>query len=140
MQPGILTDFFMMVLCISSAPVDQQEVRIDLVGDGGYVDTMIVRREEVGVTVYDEMNGKLIEVVRIVPKDGTEYAFVCTDQEGKKETVDLARGIKDLNVPELRNKTRLRLKTTDGVNIAVDRSDDVLFVTPDRLKGTFVVH
>lgn len=136
----VVTEFFMMILCVTSAPVDQQEVRIDVIGDGGYVDTMVVRREKVGFTVYDEMNGKLVKLATIVPKDGAENVFVCTDQKGKSETVDLAGGIKGLNVLELRTKARLRLKTTDGRSIALDRSKDVLFLTPSALKRTYVVH
>ena len=129
-----------MVLCVSSAPVDRQEIRIDLVGDRGYVDTIIVRREDVGFTVHDEMNGKLVKFATIVPKDGAENVFVCTDQNGKSETVDLAHGIVGLNLSELKTKIPLSLKTTDGGRIAVDRSKDVVFFTPSTLKRTYVVH
>jgi hypothetical protein len=136
----VVTELFMMVLCVTSAPVDQQEVRIDVVGDRGYMDTMIVRREKVGFTVYDEMGGKLVKFATLLPKDGAENVFVCTDSKGKSETVDLPRAIEGLKLPKLRAKTRLRLKTTDGVSIAVDRSKDVVFITPDKLKRTYVVH
>ena len=136
----VVTEFFMMVLCATSAPVDQQELRIDLVGNRGYVDTMIVRREEVGFTVHDDMNGKLVKFMTIVPKDGTENVFVCTDHKGKSETVDLTQGIEGLNLSDLRTKSRLRLKAKDGVNVAIDRSKEVVFITPDKLKRTYVVH
>lgn len=136
----IVTEYFMMVLCVTSAPVDQPEIRIDVIQDGGYVDTMIVRREEVGFTVHDEMNGKLVKFMTIVPKDGVENIFVCTDHKGKSATVDLNGQIEGLNVSHLRATPRLRLKATDGVNIAIDRSKEVVFITPDELKRTYVVH
>jgi hypothetical protein len=136
----IVTELFMMVLCVTSAPVDQQEVRVDVVGDRGYMDTMIVRREEVGFTVYDEMNGKLVQVGRIIPKDGAKNVFICTNHKGKSETVNLVQGIPGLTPSDLRTKDRLRLKATDGVTIAMDRSKTVVFLTPDKLKRTYVVH
>ena len=136
----VVTEFFMMVLCVTSAPVDQQEIRIDLVGDRGYVDTMIVRREEVGFTVHDERNGKLVKFVTIVPKDGAENVFICTDHKGRSQTVDLGQGIKGLDVSKLKTAIRLRLKARDGENIAVDRSGNVCFITPGSQKQTYVVH
>jgi len=137
----VMTDFFMMVLCVTSAPADQREIRIDVIGNRGYVDTLIIRREKVGFTVYDETNGKLVKFATIVPKDGAENVFVCTDQKkGKSETIDLRKGIPGLKLPELRTKSRLRLKTTDGVRITVNRSKEVIFITPYKLKRTYVVH
>ena len=136
----VVTEFFMMVLCVTSAPIDQQEVRIDVVGDRGYMDTMIVRREEVGFTVHDEMNGKLVQVGTIVPKDGAEGTFVYTDLKGKSETIDLLEGIQSLNLSDLRTKARLRLKATDGVSLSLDRSKNVIFITPNKLGRTYVIH
>jgi hypothetical protein len=136
----VVAEYFMMVLCVTSAPVDQQEIRIDVIEDGAYVDTMIVRREEVGFTVHDEMNGKLVKFMTIVPKDGVENALVCTDHKGKSGTVDLTQAIEGLDVSQLRTRPRLRLKAKDGVNFAIDRSNEVVFITPDKLKRTYVVH
>jgi hypothetical protein len=136
----VVTEFFMMVLCITSAPVNQQEIRIDVVEARGYLDTMIVRREKVGFTVHDEMNGKVVKFMTIVPKDGEENVFVCTDHKGKSQTVDLTQGIEGFNVQRLRTASRLRLHAADGVKITVDRSKKVLFITPDKLKRTYVVH
>ncbi len=136
----VVTEFFMMVLCVTSAPVDQQEVRIDVVGDRGYMDTMIVRREKVGFTVHDEMNGKRVQIGTCVPKDGAEGVFVYTDLKGKSETVDLLKGIEALTLSDLRTKPRLRLKTIDGMSIALDRSKNLTFITPIRVGRTYVIH
>ena len=86
------------------------------------------------------MNGKLVKFMTIVPKEGADTVFVCTDHKGKTETVDLAQGIKGFNVSQLRAKTRLRLKTADGGRIALDRSKDLLFLNSIALKRTYVVH
>lgn len=135
----VVTEFFMMVLCVTAAPVDQQEVRIDMIDAGSYVDTMIVRREKVGFTVYDEMNGKLVEFARIVPKDGAENVYVVT-RMGKSEVVDLSNGIAAFDVEKLRTKNRLQLKTTDEDAITVQRSADVTYLTSKRMRRTYVVH
>jgi len=140
MVAKLVTEFFMMVLCVTSAPVDQQEIRIDVIGHQGYIDTIIVRRQEVGFTVYDEMNGKLVKFATIMPKEGAKNVFVCTSVKGKSETINLLQAIPGLKLSELRSKSRLRLKTTDGVAIAIDRSKNVVFMTPDGLKRTYVVH
>jgi hypothetical protein len=68
------------------------------------------------------------------------FIWEGTDRKGKSQTVDLTQGIEKLNVQKLRTKARLRLKATDGVSIAVDRSNNVTFITPDKLKQTYVVH
>ena len=140
MVAKVVTEFFMMVLCVTSAPVDQQEIRIDVVGDRGYVDTIIVRRQDVGFTVHDEMNGKLVKIATIRPRDGAKNVFVCTSVKGKSETINLVQAIPGMKLSELRNKSRLRLKTADGGAIAIDRSKDVVFMTPSGSKHTYVVH
>ena len=136
----VVTELFIMVLCVTAAPVDQQEIRVDFVSDRGYAETMIVQRAETGFNVYNEMDGSLVEVMNVVPKQGADHVFVCTDREGNKETVDLAQGIIDFSAPKLKKETRLRLKARDGVKIAINRSDDVVFITPDKLRKTYVVH
>lgn len=130
----------MMILCVTSAPVDQQEIRIDLLGDRGYVDTLLVRREETGFAVYDEVDGKRVKVFTVVPKEGAENVFTITVDGGERQTVDLKRGIKELDIAELRTSSRLRLKTVDGQDIAVDRSGTVTFVTLGKPTQTYVVH
>ncbi len=136
----VVTELFMMVLCVTSTPVDQQETRIDIVGDRGYVNTMIVQREEAGFTVHDERNGKLNLLMTIVPKNGEENVFICTDNQGESQTVDLGQGIKGLDLHKLRSGSRLRLETIDGDTIAVDRSGEVSYIKLDKAELTYVVH
>lgn len=140
MTATVVTEFFMMVLCVAAAPVDQQEIRVDVVGDRGYMDTLVFRRTDTGFTVHDEMNGQWVQGATIEAKEGAKNIFVVTDQRGKSETIDLAGGIQMANLSELKTKVRIRLKTVDGINIALDRSKGVVFVTPDNLKRTYVVH
>jgi hypothetical protein len=126
----------MMVLCITSAPVDQKEIRIDIVGEQGCVETLIVRREAVGFSVYDGEE----KALTVVPKDGTENVFICSNDAGQSWTVDLAGGIKDFDVLKLRTEAPLKLKATAGERILVTRSGSVCYFTPDSHEHTYVVH
>ena len=136
----LLTDLFIIMLCVTSAPADQQEIRIDVVGNQGYMDTLLIRREKVGFTVHDEMNGKWVKFVTILPKDGVDNVFISTDHKGRSETIDILQGIPSLKLSDLKTKNRLRLKTKNGEKIAVDRSKEITFITPEKLKRTYIVH
>ncbi len=137
---NVITEIFMMVLCVTATPSDQNEIQVSMVTDRGYMDTMIVRREDAGYAVYDEMNGDLVKLMTIIPKDGSENIFVCTDHNGRTQTVNLDEGIKDFNPAELRSKDRIRLKTSDGGKIALDRADKITFIKADAIKETYVLH
>jgi len=136
----VITDFFMMVLCVVFAPVDQQEFRIDLVRDRGYADTMIVRREDGGFGIYANKKGELAKHATITPKEGEAGVFIVTDAKGQSETVDLAQGIKDFDLEQLGARERLQLKTLDGDGITVQRSGKVTYITVDKSGDTFVLH
>ena len=136
----LVTEFFMISLCIASASIDQKEIRVDVVEDRGYMDTIIVRREKIGYTVHDEMDGKLVHSATILPKACPEDIYVYSDLKGKSETINLQQVIRELELPELRTKHQLRLESIDGVKIAVDRSKDVAFISHDKMNRTYVVH
>jgi len=138
--PTVATEFLMMVLCILSAPVDQQVIRVDIIGRQGYSDTLIVQRSDQGFTVYDDMNGKLVTFATIQPQEGSKSVFVCTGPEGKKETVGLSDAAPGLNVSELRTESKVRLKTKNQVSIKVDRSGSVSFLKAQAIPRTYVVH
>ena len=114
----LVSEIFMIVLCIFAGPFSQdegkkeirKEIRIDLVGNKGYLDTLIVKRTEEGFTVYDEMNGKLAEVVTIQPVKDKKHVYLCKDAKGKSETVDLAKSIIDFESLNLRKAKRKILK------------------------------
>ncbi len=71
---------------------------------------------------------------------GVEGTFVFTDLKGKVERIDLPQAIPNVKLSDLPTKARLRLKTTDGVSIALDRNKDVIFITPGKQGRTYVIH
>jgi len=144
----LVSELFMMVLCIFAGPFDQKdaqkkgrkEIKIDLVGNRGYMDTLIVKRTEDGFTAYDEMNGKLAEIATIQPVKGKKHVYLCKDAKGKSETVDLAKSIVDFESLNLRKAKRKILRLKDDSKIRFNRSGNVIYLTPSEQKRTYVVH
>lgn len=135
----LVTEFFMMVLCLASSPPDQKDIRIDVVGDRGYIDTLIAQRTDAGWTVWDETNGKRAEVAKVTRVEGMQDAYVA-DSDGKKETVRLSDTIVGFDPQQLRSAARLTLKAKDGTIIKLNRSGPVVFLTASSGKRTYVVH
>lgn len=99
----LVSELFMIVLCIIAGPADQREVRIDVVEEQGVVASLIVRREddkpdrcldirsldtcthpdgtEKGFAVYNEGEGEkavLLRVGTIRPVKGKKDVYICT--------------------------------------------------------------
>ena len=140
----LVSELFMMVLCILAGPASEKdmnkEILIDLIGERGYVDTMIVKRTDEGFTVYDEMNGKLVEVAKIQPVEDKEFVYVCTDVKGKKEVVNLPESIVDFKSMDLSKAKKDVLKLKNGLEIRLSRSHDIVYLTSVEQKRTYVVH
>jgi len=134
-----LSELFMMVLCVTTAPVEQQKIHVDLLTDGRYSTALVVRRGDTGFSIYKERKGKLVELGAFVPKKGVENVFIFKEGS-KRETIDLANGIKEFDLADLKSARRLRLKANGGSNISVDRSGGVTYITIERGKKTYVVH
>ena len=140
----LVSELFMIVLCILAGPLDKDnmeaELLIDLIGNRGYVDTLIVKHADKGFIIYDEMNGKLSEWARIQPVEDKKHVYICTDAKGKKETVDLPQSIVDFKSMDLGKVKRDVLKLKDSYKIRIDRSAGVVYLTPMSQKRTYVVH
>ncbi len=137
----VATELFMMVLCIWTQPLDQNETRIDIVGNEGYVDTLIVRHSEIGFDVYDEMNGKLVKYATIRPElAGSKSIFICTDSKGREERIALPDSIPGFHSINFRKAQVLNLKTKDGTKIRLNRSGSIVYLTLGGMNRTYVVH
>lgn len=136
----IISEFFIMVLCATAAPVDQQEIRLDILSSGGSLQTIVIRREERGFTIHEEGKEKLRKVGSILLKEGEKNVFIRELPSGKKDTIDLASEIKNFNVEDLRSQKRLRLKTSGGASFTVERSGKVTYFKFEGKKRTFITH
>ena len=144
MEVKLVSELFMVVLCIlagSSGDKDlEQEILIDVIGDRGYIDTVIVKRMDEGFAVYDEMGKELVEIGRIQPLGGKDYVYVCTDAKGKEEVVNLPQSIVDFKSMDLSKANKDVLKLKEGNEIRLSRSRDIVYLTPVLQKRTYVVH
>ena len=140
----LVSELFMMVLCILAGPASDKdmdkEILIDVIGDRGYVDTMIVKRIDEGFAIYDEMNGKLVEVARIEPLEDKEHVYVCTDVKGKEGVVNLPESIVDFKSMDLSKAKKDVLKLKHGFEVHLGRSRDIVYLTSVEQKRTYVVH
>lgn len=136
----VITEFFMIVLCLASAPAGQQEVRIDIVDGQGYQATFIARQNKGNYKVYVKKDGDRRMFLTLQMKNPPEHTYTCTGQTGKSETVALAKRIRDLNSGDLKSKKGLHLTTVNGKSIYLKRSKEVSFITTSNNNRTYVVH
>jgi len=96
-----VSDLLAILLSITALGGEQAEIRIDALFSEGQMDTLIVRKVDDAFVVYDEMNGKLVEGLKIVPVKGEEDSYLCTGAEtmvdGGKQKVNLKELIGDLD-------------------------------------------
>jgi len=125
MTVKLISELFMIVLCIFTSPFNQdesktEEIRIDLIGKRGYVDTLIVKRIGEGFAVYDEMNGKLVKGAIIQPVKDKKYTYLCkdltpnqslTNSEDGNELVDLPKSIINFETLKLEKKKKETLRS-----------------------------
>jgi len=147
-----VSELFMIVLCLFAGPFSQEkiqkEIRIDLVGDRGYVDTLIVKRTGESFTVYDEMNEELAKCATILPVKDKKHVYICTDTTPKKtltnakkrrETINLPKSIVNFESLNLRKTKRKTLRLKELPDIRFNRSANVIYLTPEKQKWTYVV-
>ena len=136
----LVTELFMMVLCVHVMPPAQQDLRIDVVDDRGYVDTMIVRNLEEGFAIYDGEPGKTDEIIRVHPVQGQAAEYTVVEPHGEKSVLRLAEVIPELAKTNFADVKTVDLKAKDSTVIKVRRSGSVVYLTPLNGKRTYVAH
>ena len=130
---------FMVILCLVLAPTDQKEVRVDMVGERGYEDTIIAVRTEEGYDLFDEVGAndeKRVKFCTISRVDDEEAVFEVTEGD-EHERVDLRAFKKAL---EPLTKERHQKIAVEGNEVRIDVSGKVVFVSVKTRSDTFVVH
>ena len=142
MQPIIqsLSEVYLVALCLVCGPADQPEIRVDLVGSRGLIDTLVVQQKNDVFTVYDEMGSERVLFATLERKSGKPGAFICTGPRGEKETIDLATAIEGFDAQDLQSGDRRTLKSNNGAQVTVARSGSVTYVTAAETARTYVVH
>ena len=136
----VVSEIFMVVLCIFTAPAEQKEILIDVVTERGYSDTLIVRRTDDGFDVYDEMAGKLVKGASLRGTDRSRYIYVWTSKDGKSEVIDLGKAVVEFEKMHLAKAKATNLPLKGGGAIRFNRSGSVIYLTPPGEKRTYIVH
>jgi ATP-dependent Clp protease adapter protein ClpS len=136
----IVSELFMLVLSVIAAPSDLKEFQVDLIQHSGRVETMIVRRTDVGFSLLEQQGDRLIEKGSIRPVAGKPSAFTLTLGDVPEQTYDFAAGIQGFTVEGLQKAQTLDLKAGDGVVIHVHRSGTAVYLTPERGRMTYACH
>ena len=130
---------FILALCLFLAPAGVQEVRIDVVNDAGFQDTLLATRADGGYELFDlmgpeESNRVSLCKVSCPQKDGSVYDLVWEQRTDRVDLTDVARQLKPLS-----EATHQRIVHNDRP-IRINQSGGVTFVHVTGNTETFVVH
>lgn len=133
----IVTELFMLVLSVVSAPSDLKEFRLDVIQHSGRVETMLVRRTDTGFLLLEEQGDKAVERGKIRRVDGKPGTYSLKLGDAPEQTFDFTAGIQGFTEQELRKSKTLDLKAGDGVVIHVNRSGSAVYLTPEKGRTTY---
>ena len=136
----IVSELFMLVLSVVSAPSDLTEFRLDVIQNSGRVETMLVRQTDTGFVLLEQQNDKTIErgTIRLVEGRPATYSLKLGDAQ--EQIFDFTAGIQDFSVEALQKSKTLDLKANDGVVIHVHRSGSAVYLTPENGRTTYACH
>jgi hypothetical protein len=136
----IVSELFMLVLSVVSAPSDLKEFRLDVIQHSGRVETMLVRRTDTGFLLLEQQGEKTIERGTIRPVEGKPATYSLKLGDSPEQTFDFGAGIPGFTVAELQKSKTLDLKAGDGVVIHVNRSGSAVYLTPEKGRTTYACH
>ncbi|MCX6875129.1 MAG: hypothetical protein NTW21_15165 [Verrucomicrobia bacterium] len=136
----IVSELFMLVLSIISAPSDLNEFRLDIIQQTGRVETMLVRRTDTGFVLLEQQGDKTVERGSIHPVAGKPDTYSLKLGDAPAQTFDFAAGIQGFTMEGLRKSQTLDLKAGDGVVIHVHRSGSAVYLTPEKGRTTYACH
>ena len=136
----IVSELFMLVLSVVSAPSDHKEFRLDLIQQSGRVETMVVKRTDAGFTLLEQQGDKAVERGTIRPVAGKPNTYILKLGGGPEQTFDFAAGIQGFNMEGLQKSQTLDLKAGDGEVIHVQRSGSAVYLTPGKGRMTYACH
>jgi len=136
----MVSEIYMIVLCLLTGPADQKEMYIDQVSTRGLMDTLIVQRTDQGFTVYDERSGHRVPFVTLQRQAGKPGVFIAKGPNGREEVVDLSAESASLETLNARQQGKQILKLKGGSEVQIARSGGITYVNELRSDRTYVVH
>lgn len=130
---------FILALCLLLAPADVQEVRIDVVNDAGFQDTLLATPADGGCELFDilgpeESNRLSLCKVSRSPKDAPVFDFAWQEHTDRIDLTDVLGQLQPIS-----EAPHQRIVHND-CPIRIDRSGNVIFVHVTGDATTFVVH
>ncbi len=136
----IVSELFMLVLSVIATPADLKEFRVDLIQQGGRIETMVVQRTETGFKLMEQQGDRLVEKGSILQVAGKASAYVIKLGNMPEQTFDFAASIPGFTVDGLQKTQAQDLKAGDGVSIHVHRSGAAVYLTPEKGRTTYASH
>lgn len=136
----VVSELFMFVLTVISAPSDLKEFRVDCIQHSGVVETMIVRRTDNGFTLLEQQGDQMVEKGYVRPVTGKPATFSFREGNAPEQTFDFAAAIPGMTLDGLQKAKTLDLKASDGGVIHVHRSGKAVYLTPERERVTYACH
>ena len=140
MVAKIVSELFMLVLAVVSAPSDLKEFRLDVIEHSGRVESLLVRRSDTGFILLDVKDGKAVEHGTIRAVEGKPASYVLKLGNTPEQTFDFSSTLPGFRLAELQKAQALDLKASDGVGIHVQRSGSAVYLTPDKGRITYACH
>ena len=136
----LVSEIFMLVLSVISAPSDLKEFHLDVIQHSGRVETMLVRRTDSGFVLLEEQGDKTIERGTIRRIEGKPATYSLKLGDAPEQIFDFTNGIHDFTVEGLQKSKTVDLKTVDGAVIHVHRSGSAVYLTPEKGRTTYACH
>jgi len=126
-------------LCLLLAPTGVEEVRIDVVSDAGFQDTLIAKPNEDGCELFDVMGPEESDRMMMCNvsynlKEEPVFHFAWGKQNDLVDLTDVSKELKPLS-----EKAQQRVVHNDRP-IRINQSGDVIFVHVTGTTETYVVH
>jgi hypothetical protein len=135
-----VSELLMMVLALIAGPVDSQEFRLDMIGPSGKVESLLVKRTTEGFQLYQERGDKRQEAGTLREESGNSGTFVFKAANRPEQKFNLSSSLQNFSVDKLRTARQLDLTTSDKGVIHVYRSGNVVYLTPEKGRVTYVCH
>jgi hypothetical protein len=136
----IVSELFMLVLSVISAPADLKEFRLDVIQHSGRVETLLVRRKDSDFVLLEQQGDITVERGTIRHSEEKPSTYFLKLGDTPEQTFDFAKGIHEFTVEGLQKSKTLDLKANDGVVIHLYRSGSAVYLTPENGRTTYACH
>ena len=136
----LVSQFLILILCMVGKPIGQDELRIDVLDEAGYIKTILINPYEGGYKVYDLKNESLYEVGVIYRFEKEDYVYICKNIKEDKVLIDLEAIVKGFDTKLIRDLATYEIQLSDNRHIKFQRSNSLLYISSIEDGKHYVVH